>query len=327
MNAPVVMLIHENGRSRKDFEEPVSELKGLGIAEHLQDEGYAVLSMDLRGQGQNIRRVLPANDRLLVLEDLQAAYHFLLDRHNRGDFNVAKLGVVALGEGANLTVAWANQPGAAISTDGRVTDLGAIVLVSPFPDGSGYVLSHVLASLAPRIPLALLGGSKDTASKDAVESARRVVLGLPGTHQSGVQVQASTGKKDAVDRPKAEIAKPVGEQVGRLRLNKVELFPSPLHGYKLVRLEPKITATITHFLESTIKLRPAEWEPRYNLAPVTTSEILTIPRRKASERPGTIKQEQAKPKVEAAKAKNNVQVETKDKVRKAPPRQQVPEVE
>jgi pimeloyl-ACP methyl ester carboxylesterase len=176
--------VHESGRSRKDFEEPVSELKGRGIAEHLQDEGYAVLSIDLRGQGQNPRRLLSANDRLLMVEDLQAAYHFLLDRHNRGDFNVAKLGVVALGEGANLAVAWANQPGAAIYTEGRATDLNAIVLISPFPDGSGYVLSHVLASLAPRIPLALLAGSKDAASKDAVESARRVVLGLPPIQQT-----------------------------------------------------------------------------------------------------------------------------------------------
>ena len=44
--------------SRKDFEEPVAELKGQGLAEHLQGEGYAVLSMDLRGQGQNPRRAL-----------------------------------------------------------------------------------------------------------------------------------------------------------------------------------------------------------------------------------------------------------------------------
>ncbi len=42
-SAPVVMLIHEANRSRKDFEEPVTELKGQGLAEHLQNEGYAVL--------------------------------------------------------------------------------------------------------------------------------------------------------------------------------------------------------------------------------------------------------------------------------------------
>ncbi|MGZ6072841.1 MAG: alpha/beta hydrolase [Isosphaeraceae bacterium] len=261
--APVVMLVHEANRSRKDFEEAVTELKGLGLAEHLQEEGYAVFSMDLRGQGQNPRRVLSASDRPLLAEDLQAAYFFLLDRHNRGDFNVAKLGMIAVGEGANLAVAWAYQPGAAVSTEGRPSDLNALVLISPYPAGFGYVLGHILPSLAPRIPLALLAGSKDNASKDAVESVRRVVE--------------------------------------RARLNKVELFPSSLHGYKLMRLEPKATPAIMRFLEPTIKLRPIDWEPRYNLIPVTVSEIQTVRHTQTPEKPAA-KKGQAKA-VEAPKPK------------------------
>jgi alpha-beta hydrolase superfamily lysophospholipase len=253
--APVVILVHEANRSRKDFEEPVAELKGVGLAEHLQEEGYAVFSMDLRGQGQNPRRVLNSSDRFLLAEDLQAAYVFLLDRHNRGDFNVAKLGMIAVGEGANLAAAWAYQPGAAVSTEGRPSDLNALVLISPYPEGSGYVLGHILPSLAPRIPLALLAGSKDNASKDAVESVRRLVE--------------------------------------RARLNKVELFPSALHGYKLMRLEPKVTPTILRFLEPTNKLRPIDWEPRYNLTPVTVSEIQTVQHTQAAEKPAA-KQAQAK---------------------------------
>ncbi|MBV8129956.1 MAG: alpha/beta hydrolase [Planctomycetaceae bacterium] len=261
--APVVMLVHEANRSRKDFEEAVTELKGLGLAEHLQEEGYAVFSMDLRGQGQNPRRVLSASDRPLLAEDLQAAYVFLLDRHNRGDFNVAKFGIIAVGEGANLAVAWAYQPGAAVATEGRPSDLNALVLISPYPAGSGYVLGHILPSLAPRIPLALLAGSKDNASKDAVESVRRLVE--------------------------------------RARLNKVELFPSSLHGYKLMRLEPKVTPAIMRFLEPTIKLRPIDWEPRYNLTPVTVSEIQTVRHTQAPEKPAA-KKGQAKA-VEAPKPK------------------------
>jgi alpha-beta hydrolase superfamily lysophospholipase len=261
--APVVMLVHEANRSRKDFEEPVAELKGQGLAEHLQEEGYAVFSMDLRGQGQNPRRALSASDRSLLAEDLQAAYVFLLDRHNRGDLNVAKFGMIAVGEGANLTVAWAYQPGAAVSTEGRPSDLNALVLISPYPAGFGYVLGHILPSLAPRIPLALLAGTKDNASKDAVESVRRLVE--------------------------------------RARLNKVELFPSSLHGYKLMRLEPKATPAIMRFLEPTIKLRPIDWEPRYNLIPVAVSEIQTVRHTQAPEKPAA-KKGQAKA-VEAPKPK------------------------
>jgi hypothetical protein len=84
-----------------------------------------------------------------------------------------------------------------------------------------------------------------------------------------------------------------------------------------VRLEPKITTTIMRFLESTIKLRPAEWEPRYNLAPVATSEILTVPRAKSSERPGTGKQEQVRAKGEA-KVRDDAKATTKGKVGEAP---------
>ncbi len=147
--APVVMLIHETGRSRKDFEDAVQELKGQGFAEHLQGLGYAVFSMDLRGQGQNARgQGQNARGQRQTMqqqiEDVQAGYFFLVDRHNRGDFNLAKLGVIGIGDGANLVASWAFQPGAAITTQARPSDLSALVLISPVPEGFGYALGHVL---------------------------------------------------------------------------------------------------------------------------------------------------------------------------------------
>ncbi len=238
-SAAVVMLIHESGRSRKDFEDAVHDLKGQGLAEHLQGLGYAVFSMDLRGQGQNVRRTLAYNERPRGMEDLQAGYFFLVDRHNRGDFNLAKLGVIALGDSSNLVVAWAYQPGAAVTIEGRPSDLSAMVLISPKAEGSGFLLSHVLAAIAPRVPLLLLAGDRDNPSRDAVKSVRQLIE--------------------------------------RVRLNKVELFPSsPLSGYKLLRLEPKVTSTIFHFLDTALRGRALEWEPRLNLTPVTYSDIQTV---------------------------------------------------
>ena len=230
--APVVMLIHEMGRSRKDFEDAVLDLKGQGFAEHLQGLGYAVFSMDLRGQGQNTRG--QRHDTQQMIEDLQAGYFFLVDRHNRGDLNLSKLGVLALGDGANLVTAWAFQPGAGVTTEGRPSDLSALVLISPQPEGFGYVFGHVVASLAPRVPLLLLAGSRDAPSKDAVQSVQQAVQ--------------------------------------RTRLNKVELFPTSLHGYKFLRLEPKITSAVFQFLDASLKNRAIEWEPQYNLTPVTFSD-------------------------------------------------------
>jgi pimeloyl-ACP methyl ester carboxylesterase len=237
-NAPVVMLIHESGRSRKDFEDPVLELKGQGLAEHLQGLDYAVLSLDLRGQGQNPRHALTRGERPRLIEDIQAAYFFLVDRHNRGELNLSKLGVIALGDGANLAAAWAYHPGAAVTIEGHPSDLSALALISPMPEGSGYQLRHITPSLATRIPMLLLAAERDAGSKDAVQGVRPLVE--------------------------------------RGRLNKIELYPSSLHGYKLLRLEPKVTSTLFHFLDNTIKNRAVAWEPQYNLLPVTFSEIQTV---------------------------------------------------
>jgi hypothetical protein len=292
--APVVMLVHEMGRSRKDFEEPVLELKGQGLAEHLQQLGYAVLTMDLRWQGQNPRRTLSTDERPRLMEDLQAGYFFLVDRHNRGDLNLAKLGVIALGDGANLVAAWAFQPAAAITIEGRLTDLNALVLISPKPEGFGYVLGHVVAPLAPRIPMFLLAGERDVPSKDAVQSVRRTVE--------------------------------------RVRLNKVELFPSSLHGYKLLRLEPKIISALIRFLDTTIKSRPAEWEPQYNLTPVTFGDPQLVQNLKSAENAKNKAKNQAKdqpknaaPRAEDAKADDAPKPKAEDADPKQLPKDPIPQ--
>jgi hypothetical protein len=244
-SAPVAMLVHEIGRSRKDFEDPIQDLKGQGLAEYLQGQGYAVFSMDLRWQGQNPRRALTTSERPKLIEDLQACYFFLVDRHNRGDLNLGKLGVIALGDGANLAIAWAIQPGAAITVQGKFSDLSALALISPNPEGFGYTLSHGTTVLATRLPLLLAAGERDIPSKDAVRSVRQAVQ--------------------------------------RVRLNKIELFPSSLHGYKLLRLEPKVIPAIIHFLDSTVKNRPVEWEPQYNLTPVTFGDSQFVQKEKQAE--------------------------------------------
>jgi hypothetical protein len=193
------------------------------------------------------------------MEDLQAGYFFLVDRHNRGDLNLGKFGVVGLGDGANLAAAWAVQPGAAITVEGRASDLNALALISPNPEGSGYVLGHAVTTLAPRVPLLLIAGERDNPSKDAVQSLRQTVQ--------------------------------------RTRLNKVEIFPSSLHGYKLLRLEPKVTSALFHFLETTLKNRPVEWEPQYNLTPVLFGDSQLVQNTK-----------------QAANAKNKAKNQAKDAV-------------
>ena len=238
--APVVMLVHERERSGKDFEESIDDLKKFTLAETLQKQGYAVMIVELRGHGGNIRRVVPRSEWATMPGDLQIAYLSLVDRHNWGELNVAKLGVVALGEGANLAAAWA-AGGGAISSEGRTSDLGALVLLSPMIDAQnqGVRAGPALTSLAPRVPMDLLVGERDAASFELVDSIKTIVR--------------------------------------RYRSNQVETFPSALHGQNLLRREPNLTTSIIKFLETTIKAKADEWEGRYLLTPVTYTEIKLIP--------------------------------------------------
>jgi hypothetical protein len=125
-----------------------------------------------------------------------------------------------------------------------------MVLVSPLPDGEGFLLRNVMSALAPRIPLLVMVGERDPVSADPVKMVRPVV-----------------------ERPAAG-----------LKLNRVELFDTSLHGYKLLWLEPKVPATIAKFFEGTIKLKAtAVWEPRYNLTPVQYGDIQLVRAPKAAD--------------------------------------------
>jgi len=239
-NAAVVLLIHEKNRSTRDFQEPIADLKKKGLAETLQADGYAVLAIDLPGQGANPRRELADRDWRGMVADLQMAYKFLVDRHNRGELNLARLGVVGVGEGANLAAVWAASPGAAVTGEGRTSDVGALVLVSPMSDeqAMGLRAGAALIELAPRAPILILAGERDAATTNLLNAARPIVE--------------------------------------RARQNQINVFPTSLHGYKLLWLEPKAASAIGKFLEGTTKFRAQEWEPRYNLEPATYSNIRPV---------------------------------------------------
>ena len=174
--APVLILLHETGRGRsgRDFMDPVQELK-KSFATYLQEEGYAVIVPDLRGHGENARHDLTDTEWLAMPADLQAIYLFLVDRHNRGELNLGKLGVVALGDAGNLAVAWAASPGGAVSSPGRISDLGTLVIVSPVADARGLVLERLLPPITPRLPMLLASGVKDKPSSDTTVTCQPII--------------------------------------------------------------------------------------------------------------------------------------------------------
>jgi pimeloyl-ACP methyl ester carboxylesterase len=235
--APVLMLVHESGpgHSGKDFDEPIDELKGKSLAGYLQEQGYALLVVDLRGHGGNERRALAANEWQAMIADLQLAYTFLVDRHNRGELNLGKMGVIAVGDTANLVAAWAAAPGGGVSSEGRLSDIGALILVSPVPLVERLALARLLPQIAARFPILALCGDRDEASIQAVRDNQRVIE--------------------------------------RHRLSRVAFFDTSLHGGRLLSFFPKVVPTVEKFLDDPVKFRTLDWEPRYLLAPIAYSQV------------------------------------------------------
>ena len=203
-----------------------------------------MLALDYRGHGASIpRRTLSRSDWPGVVNDLQAAYYCLVDRHNRGELNLAKLGVVASGEGANLAATWAAQ-GGGVSSEGRASDLGAMVLVSPMVVGQdqGLPARSGISALAARVPLDLMAGERDAASSALVDDGPASVKAI----------------------------------VKRHRANKVETFPSALHGYKLLQFEPGLIASVMQFLDGSIKSKGDDWDGRYLFNPVAYTDVKLV---------------------------------------------------
>ena len=241
---PVVLLIHERERSGKDFEEPIAELKKATLAEELQKQGYAVLALDYRGHGASTpRRTLAKAEWRNVATDLQAAYFCLVDRHNWGELNLAKLGVVALGEGANVAAAWAAL-GGGVSSEGRASDLGALVLVSPMVDAQSQGSPPGRPS-APWPP-----GSRSTcwSASATPPPPRWSTTGRPRSRRS------SGGIGSTRSRPS----------------------PRPSTATSSSSSSPILTGSIFTFLDGTIKAKADEWEGRYLTTPVTYSNIQVI---------------------------------------------------
>jgi acetyl esterase/lipase len=236
--APALILLHGigPGRSAKDFEEPIDELKGVGFARFMQEQGYAVLSLDLR---RFERREPTAQDWQTLVADVQSAYLFLVDRHNRGELNVGKLGVVGLGSGANLALAWAASPVGGLSAPGRLSDIGALVLVSPVAEVPGMPLARVLPQVAPRFPILALCGDRDETSIRAVRDNQRIIE--------------------------------------RHRLSRVAYQDTTLRAERLLSFFPKVPNQIATFLDDPVKQRNLDWEPRYLLDPIAYDNVVLVP--------------------------------------------------
>ena len=228
-------------------------------------EGYRALD-------RRVSPMLSAPNRDLVAADASPWLSsrlrlFLVDRHNRGDLNLAKLGIIAMGDGG--------EPRRRLGLDARRRGLQRGPRERPLrprvdlPHGrrDGPAPPNVLPPLAPRVPIYLICGDSDAASINVVKGAQPIVE--------------------------------------RHQRSKVTYFDTGLHGYRLLHFFPKVPAAVSKFLDDPVKARVIEWEPRFLLTPVeyqNEGTVEVVPSKRAEE---AKKKAEATKKAEEAKKAGN----------------------
>lgn len=163
--APGVVLVHMQGRTRRDWD-PVASL--------LAARGVVALAIDLRNHGESSTGPGSSEDSLPFVNDVRAALDYLA---NRPDLVAGPRGLVGASVGANLAaVAAANAPG-----------VSALVLLSPGLEYRNVRIEQPLRKYGDRAALIVVSQEDPY----AVRSAH--VLATAGTGLRDVRYLESAG--------------------------------------------------------------------------------------------------------------------------------------
>jgi pimeloyl-ACP methyl ester carboxylesterase len=198
---PVILLHGFEGNRR--------ELEPLAVV--LQQQGHAVVTIDLRGHGDSnkfslpdgtVREVSPdklkASDLASMSRDVEAAKSFLLDKNNAGLVNLELLCLVGADLGATVAVNW-------IAADWSRRDLPAfkqgkyakaVALLSPPSSVKGYSAAiawkHAIFQ-SPGFSLLLVTGKRDGKSMSELKQINNRLEKAhpkPATEQEQVEKQS-----------------------------------------------------------------------------------------------------------------------------------------
>jgi pimeloyl-ACP methyl ester carboxylesterase len=253
-SAPVAILLHGKNGHRKVWETGAGNLPGF--AQALQSNDFAVITVDLRGHGENISsqgapaankkgesvRLTPRHYQAMVAEDLEAVKRFLLEEHEKGQLNIRKLAIVGAEFSTAVALAyfeldwskkpWDDSPVPGMGTP-RGQDVRALVLLSPESTVPGLVT---------------------TAAATAIRNLRGRVC-----------VMIGVGTKDNLDRG---TAKKLAEQIsprkeeGDSQYLFLEEYDTKFRGTDMLLKGLKVEQHMYRFLDEKVKKFEVEWRTR-----------------------------------------------------------------
>ncbi len=251
--APVAVLLHGEKGNRKIWHTGAGNLPGFAPA--LQSNDFAVVTVDLRGHGQNVagdggaaaankkadaHKPTARDYQAMVVGDMEAVKKFLFDEHQKGMLNMNKLAIVGAEFSTAVALAyteldWSKEPYDDGTTPAdrtpRGQDVRGLILISPEAN-------------VPGIPTNVAAG-------------RIRALQMP--------VMIAVGSKDAGDR---NAAGKLMEQLSPKQPEKPYVIPekydSKLRGLNLLNKGLSIEPQMYKFLDEYVKKSPGEWRDRQN---------------------------------------------------------------
>ncbi len=184
-NAPVVVMLADEGKSRAVFK---SLAKSLQIPPKKSElASWAVLTVDLRAQGDSSRRrlpngsteslgrqkVTPALLEARVAMDMEAIRGFLVDENDAGRLNLNRFAVVGVGMGTSIATNaaaydWSMRQ---LNTGKQGQDIKALVSISPAWKFKGLGVLNALRQpgVQSEVAVLMMYGEKHRQSKNDAE--------------------------------------------------------------------------------------------------------------------------------------------------------------
>lgn len=250
-NAPVAVLLHGEKGNRLVWHTGTGNIPGFAPA--LQSNDFAVVTVDLRGHGQNIagdggaaasnkkadtHKPTARDFQAMVVGDMEAVKRFLYEEHQKEMLNMNKLAIVGADFSTAIALAyteldWSKEPYDDAPVPAQRTpkgqDVRALILISP-------------DATVPGVPT-------------NVAAARIRAMQMP--------VMIAVGSKDASDR---NAANKLNEQLAPKQVEKpyvfFEKFDSKLRGLNLLNKNLNLEPRMYNFLDEYVKKTPGEWRSR-----------------------------------------------------------------